>query len=103
MIRTITKTALLACCASAALLTVANAAPARSLWYECQYGWQLRQCAPDGVQITTPRARRVVVIPPRPRPEPTPEVAKFQIKPEGNGAVTGGGSGGGGGGGGGGR
>ena len=83
MIRTLTITAIAAACASAALFSNANAAPGRSAWYECQNGWQPRQCTPDGVQITTQRARRVVIIRPRPRPrpEPTPEVAKFQIKP----------------------
>lgn len=101
MIRTITKTALLASCVSAALLTVAEAAPGRNLWHECQYGWQPRQCAPDGVQITPQRMRRVVIVRPRPQPEPVPEVAKFHIHPEGNGNVVGGGGGGGGAGGGG--
>ena len=100
MIRTLTITAIAAACASAALFSNANAAPGRSAWYECQNGWQPRQCTPDGVQITTQRARRIVIIRPRPRPEPTPEVAKFQIKPEGNGNVAGGGGSGGGGGGG---
>ncbi|HMN74120.1 MAG TPA: hypothetical protein PKA55_19840 [Rhodoblastus sp.] len=100
MIRILTTTAIAAACASAAVLTSANAAPRADRWFECQQGWQNHQCTTDGV-TTSARVRRILYVPPPPRPDP--EIPRIEIHPEGNGSVAaGGGAGGGGGGGGGG-
>lgn len=104
MIRLLSTTALVAACAGAALSTTATAAPHRgTVWYECVGGWQPNQCVKSGMTPNTARARQIVFIPPPPKkPDPDPKVPRFEIHPEGNGAVSGGGGGAGGGGGGGG-
>ncbi len=105
MIRILATTAIAAACMTAVLSTTATAtaAPRGAVWYECVGGWQPNQCVKSGMTPNTARARQIVFIPPPPpkKPDPDPKVPRFEIHPEGNGAVSGGGGAGGGGGGGG--